>query len=81
MQIQPTHWVVIAGQLATFATMIGGLQHGWHDATTPTFVSAVIMQVATLIIALSGDPIQGRTVLTPEEREAVRAKQNPSPGV
>jgi hypothetical protein len=75
MNIKPSHWIAIAGQLVTLATMIGGLEHGWQDALTPTFVSGVVMQVGTLIIALCGDPIQGRTVLTEQERREIRAKQ------
>ena len=68
MNIKSSHRFIIAGQLMTFAALIGGLEHGWHDALTPMFVAAVIMQLATLISALAGEPIQGRTVWTPEQR-------------
>ena len=57
MNLKPSHRLIIAGQLMTFATLIGGLEHGWHDALTPMFVAAVIMQIATLISALAGEPI------------------------
>lgn len=70
MKLTASHWAVIAAQLVTFATMIGGLQHGWHDLFTPAFVSAFLLQVGTLIFALTREPIQGRTIWTDEEREA-----------
>ena len=64
--------MIVAGQLATFAMLIGGLEHGWRDAITPGFVAAVIMQLATLIAALANESIRGRKVWTPEERTAAR---------
>lgn len=79
-RLKPSHWAAIAGQLAAFATLIGGLKHGWRDLLTPEIVAALFFQVSTFIVAITGDPIQGRTVYTPVEREEVRLKESQDAG-
>jgi hypothetical protein len=37
--------------LVGLATQIGGLEHGWHDALTPQFVSGVILNVGSIVVA------------------------------
>ena len=75
MKLQPSHWVAIGGQIVSLGTLVAGLQHGWRDAVTPTFISAVIMQIGTLLIALNGDSVTNRRaqVWPADKREALRA--------
>lgn len=60
MTLSPKHWAVIAGQLIALGTMIGGLQHGWHDASSPMFISGLMIQIGTLIGALSTEAVDNK---------------------
>lgn len=51
MSMHPAHWIALGMFLTGIATQIAGLQHGWHDATTPAFVSGVIMNAGSIIVA------------------------------
>lgn len=52
MKWEPKHTAILGALLVTLATQIGGLQHGWRDATSPQFVSGLLMSVATTLGAL-----------------------------
>lgn len=56
--MQVAHWVAIGMFCTSLATQIGGLQHGWHDAVTPTFVSGLVMNIGSIAIALGTGKIQ-----------------------
>lgn len=49
--MQAGHYVALGMFLTSLATQIGGLQHGWHDAATPTFVSGIVMNIGSIIVA------------------------------
>ena len=46
------HYAILAAFLTAVAIQIGGLEHGWHDATTPQFVSGLLLQLGTTVGAL-----------------------------
>lgn len=52
INLEPKHWAVIAAMLAALGTQLGGMQHGWHDALTPSFVSGILIQIGTTIGAI-----------------------------
>ena len=49
------HYIVIAGFLASFAALIGGLP-SWEAATSPLFASGVIGAIAAAIGAFYVEP-------------------------
>lgn len=49
--MKPQHYAVLGSALAALAIQIGGL-HQWGEATTPTFVSGAILQIATAVVAI-----------------------------
>lgn len=67
------HLSAIAMVLSGLAMLVSGY-HSWEEALTPANVGALLMTLAGVATALSVDPIQGRRVLTADEREALRAK-------
>ena len=46
------HWIAIGMFLTSLATQISGLQHGWRDAISPSFIAGVIMNIGSIAIAL-----------------------------
>lgn len=52
MDMQTKHYAILAALLVTIGTQIAGLAHGWHDATTPTFVGGLVLQIGTTLAAL-----------------------------
>jgi hypothetical protein len=52
MKWEPKHTAVVAALLVTLGTQIGGLQHGWRDATSPQFIGGLLMSIATTLSAL-----------------------------
>lgn len=51
-QLETKHLAVIAAMLIAFGTQLGGLEHGWHDALTPQFVSGTLISIGTTLAAL-----------------------------
>ena len=49
------HWAIVCTMLAAIGTQLAGMDHGWHDAQTPTFIGGVILSVATTLGALFTD--------------------------
>ena len=60
MTLKPQHWVAIGTFISALALQLGGMQHGWVDATTPTFVAGVLVQAASLITALTAGSVVPR---------------------
>lgn len=52
MNLQTKHYVVFAAMLVALGTQLGGLEHGWADAATPSFIGGLLMQIGTTIAAL-----------------------------
>lgn len=50
--MKASHWAVLAMFLAAVSTQLAGMEHGWRDAMTPTFVSGLLAQLATVITAM-----------------------------
>jgi hypothetical protein len=60
VHLQTKHYVVIAAFLVSLGPQLGGLQHGWHDALTPTFIGGLVAQVGAIIAAvIVGSPFGG----------------------
>ena len=49
---QTKHYAVLAAMLVALGTQLGGLEHGWTDATSPAFVGGLLMQIGTTLAAL-----------------------------
>ena len=77
MRLQRSHIVAISGQIVAPGAIVGGLEHGWSDLWTPTAVSGILVLCGSLVAALCAEPIQGRKVLTPEQRALARAARKP----
>ncbi len=73
MKLQRSHWIAIAGQVSAFSMLIATLGT-WQAAQSPMFAAAALAWLGSLILALCGEPIQGRKVLTPAEREEARQR-------
>ena len=52
MNLQPKHYAVLAAMFVAFGTQLGGLEHGWTDATSPAFIGGLLMQIGTTLAAL-----------------------------
>ncbi len=52
MQLEPKHWLLIAGMISGLATQLLTAQHGWSDVLTPGFVAGLLIQTASAITAL-----------------------------
>lgn len=39
------HYVVIGGAIVALGMQLSGLQHGFHDALTPTFIGGLLVQI------------------------------------
>lgn len=50
--LEPKHYLLLSGFLGALAIQIGGLQHGWHDAVSPSFVAGLLLQISTMLAAL-----------------------------
>lgn len=46
------HWMILAAFFGALGAQLSGLEHGWHDAMSPTFVGGVLAQVATVMAAM-----------------------------
>lgn len=58
-KIEPKHMAVMAAMLIALGTQLAGLEHGWADAATPTFVGGLIIQVGTTLAAIFvGAPVK-----------------------
>jgi len=55
--MKPVHWIAIGMFLTGLSAQLGGLQHGWRDALTPLWVSGVISQAGSIIVALNSGRI------------------------
>ena len=44
----------LAGFVVALGTQLASLEHGWADATSTTFVGALLGQVGSLLIAVFG---------------------------
>lgn len=51
-QMQAKHWAVIAAMLVAIGTQVAGMQHGWHDALTPSFIGGLLIQIGTTVAAI-----------------------------
>lgn len=59
MQFETKHWIVIGAMLVAIGTQVGGLEHGWRDATTPGFIGGLIVQIGATVGAIFvGAPIK-----------------------
>jgi hypothetical protein len=50
------HWAVLVALLTALATQLSALDHGWHEAVTPQFLSGLMLQIATTLAALFTGP-------------------------
>ncbi len=50
--LEPKHYTLLSGFVMALGVQISGLEHGWHDALTPSFIGASIIQLAVLVGAL-----------------------------
>ena len=58
MNLQMKHCAVLAAFLVSLGPQLGGLEHGWHDALTPTFIGGLVAQIGTIIAAIAiGRPL------------------------
>ena len=71
MNLQMKHYAVLAAFLVSLGPQLGGLQHGWHDALTPTFIGGLVAQIGTIIAAV--------TVGSPFSRDANARTQTAGP--
>jgi len=78
MKITIGHISAVGALLVGGGMMVGGY-HDWSEALTPMNVSGALIMVGGFLKALSGEPVQGRRIYTPEERAA--AKPTPSTGI
>lgn len=54
--LEPRHYTILSGFIMALGVQLSGLDHGWHDALTTSFVGATIMQFALLLGALGMKP-------------------------
>lgn len=76
--LEPKHYFLLAGFLTSLAVQIGGLQHGWHDATSPQFISGLIAEIATLLGALYAGAPGATGQMKPEPLDAATSIKDPS---
>jgi hypothetical protein len=46
------HYVVLAAMLVAIGTQITGMEHGWLDAATPSFIGGLLIQIGTTVAAI-----------------------------
>lgn len=77
MKLETKHWAVIAAMLIAVGTQIGGMEHGWHDALSPGFVSGLLIQVGTTLAAL----FVGAPQKPYDEGKSIDRRNQPKDGV
>jgi hypothetical protein len=50
MKVSIVHWLALGMFLTGMATQVSSLP-SWHDATSPVFISGVIMNLGSIIVA------------------------------
>lgn len=67
------HISAVGAVLVGLGVMVSGY-HNWHEALTPMNIGGALIMLGGFAKALAGEPVQGRKVLTEEEREKIRAE-------
>jgi len=52
MTLEPKHYLLFGAFLISLGTQLAGLDHGWHDAVTPSFIGGLIGQIGVMIGAV-----------------------------
>lgn len=62
MQFEAKHYAVFGAMIVGLGTQLAGVEHGWGDVLTPTFIGGVIISIGTTITALFvGSPKGGNS--------------------
>lgn len=51
-QLEPKHYAVLAALIVALGTQLAGVEHGWADVATPTFIGGTLISIGTTLAAM-----------------------------